>query len=250
MTGKKPKFNLRSLCLQLLCFHPRKVWYMFLTLHAFESYDGQSPGYQSQKDFIYIFEHRLEGEGKNNLSFDLVKSTTFPYIFAWHKEGWDNLLRFSCCISVKQMLSGVPFLSVSHPLGKEEVAQARALSFRGAWGVRRSARMDTGFLFHCRIMCTHVQGPQMHVFTSLRQKSCCPPARLGAELLMGLVLSPPRAKGARLAETFSLFCSKFIDFRPSEPEAAIKSSLPANSEMAGMSSWVGMEICLWFKIQR
>jgi len=63
------------------------------------------------------------------LSVGLVKSITIPYSFAWHKEGWDNLLRFSSGISVEQMLSAVPFLTVSHPLGREEVAQAGALSF-------------------------------------------------------------------------------------------------------------------------
>lgn len=52
---KNSKFNLRSLCLKLLCFHPWKVWCVFLTIHAFESYDGQKSSYHSQKVFYLLF---------------------------------------------------------------------------------------------------------------------------------------------------------------------------------------------------
>lgn len=73
--------------------------YIFPTLHAFESSNGQRSSYQGQEDFYLFFLTSLEGEGEKYLPFGLVKSITFPYSFGWHKEGWDHLLSFPCCTS-------------------------------------------------------------------------------------------------------------------------------------------------------
>jgi len=63
-----------------------------------------------------------------------------------------------------------------------------------------------------------------------------PPARSGGQAAGGIGPTPTTGKRSQVGRNLLPFVFKFIDFRPHEPEAAIKSSLPANSEMAAMSS--------------
>lgn len=62
-----------------------------------------------------------------------------------------------------------------------------------------------------------------------------PPARSGRQVTYGIGPKPTTGKKRQVCRNLLAFVFKFIDFRQSEPKAAIKSSLPSNSKMAARS---------------
>lgn len=62
-----------------------------------------------------------------------------------------------------------------------------------------------------------------------------PPARSGVHVAYGIGPKSIAGKRSQVGRSHLAFVFKFIDLRPNEPKAAIKSSLPSNLKMAAMS---------------
>lgn len=116
------------------------------------------------------------------------------------------------------------------------MAQVGALSFRGGWGVWSSAQGGHRLLLLLQdgvYPCARATDAHLHLAEA---EASLPPAQSGCQVAYGIDPKPTAGKRSQVGRKRLTFVFKFIDFRPNEPEAAIKSSLRANSEMAAMSS--------------